>query len=161
MIGFILEEFPPQLMSTVKRLQILFNLLFRFLNLGSAAGIALATAGGAAVGSSLGQLSEKGINHANDEKFQTEGGTFHQFEPENYVGEIILDGVLGGLAAGTTQTAGKFATRKAFGPSLKKLGGGGLKRYVGKRAVENVISKPVTVVAKNGIVVTKDLVKTS
>ena len=130
-----------------------------FLNIGSAAGIALVTAGGAALRSSLGQFSEKGINHANDEEFQAEGGTFHEFKPENYIGEIILAGVLGGLAVGTAQTAGKIATQKTFGPSLKEIGGGGLRRYVGKRAIKNVISKPVTVVAKTGIGVTKDIVK--
>lgn len=72
-----------------------------------------------------------------------------------------MDGVLGGLVAGTTQTAGKFTTQKAVGFSLKKVEGGGLSGYVGKKAVKNVISKPVFVVAKNGIVVTKDIVKTS
>lgn len=72
-----------------------------------------------------------------------------------------MDGVLGGLVAGTTQTAGKFATQKAFGFSLKEVEGGGLRGYVGKKAVKNVISKPVFVVAKNDIVVTKGIVKTS
>ena len=142
-------------------MQILYILLFCFLNQGSAAGITLVTEARVDLGSSLGQLSEKGINHAIDEKFQAESGIFHEFEPENYVGEIILDGVLGGLTAGTTQTAGKFATEKALGPSLKETGSVELKRYVKKRAEENVISKPVSVVAKNGIVVTKEIVITS
>ena len=42
---------------------------FVFLNLNSADGIALVTAGRTALGNSLGQLSEKGINHAYDEVF--------------------------------------------------------------------------------------------
>ena len=42
---------------------------FVFLNLSSADGIALVTAGRTALGNSLGQLSEKGINHAYDEVF--------------------------------------------------------------------------------------------
>ena len=148
-------------MFIAKGVQILYILLFCFLNHGREARIALVTAAGVDLGSSLGQLSEKDITHANDEKFQAKSGAFHEFEPENYVGEIILDGILGGLTAGTTQTAGKFATEKAVGPSLKETGSVELKRYVKKRVEENVISKSVSVVAKNGIVVTKEIVITS
>ncbi|XP_077866224.1 uncharacterized protein LOC144353814 [Saccoglossus kowalevskii] len=99
---------------------------------------------GAALGSTAGQCSEKGINHANDKEFQTSGGTYHDFHAGNFIAEIAIDGALGGICAGTTATAGKTAARKAVGESMKEVGGGGVKRYATKRAVEQVIAKPVT-----------------
>lgn len=108
-------------------------------------------AAGAAAGSAAGQCSEKGINHANDKEFQTNGGTFHDFHGGNFVAEMAFDGVLGGVSAGTTATAGKAASRKAVGESLKKAGGGGASRYIQKRAVEATVAKPVTAVAGKGL----------
>ena len=108
-------------------------------------------AAGAAAGSAAGQCSEKGINHANDKEFQTNGGTFRDFNGGNFVVEMAFDGALGGVSAGTTCTAGKAAARKAVGESLKEAGGGGVKRYAQKRAVEAAIAKPVTAVSSKGL----------
>ena len=103
------------------------------------------------MGSAAGQCSEKGINHSNDKQFQTNGGTFHDFDGGKFVVEMAFDGALGGISAGTTATAGKTAARKAVGESLKEAGGGGAKRYFQKRAVEAAIAKPVTAASGKGL----------
>ena len=64
---------------------------------------------------------------------------------------MAFDGVLGGVSAGTTATAGKAAARKAVGESLKEAGGGGAKRYLQKRAMEAAIAKPVTAASSKGL----------
>lgn len=108
-------------------------------------------AAGAAAASAAGQCSEKGINHSVDEKFQTSGGTFNDFSGGKFVAEMAFDGILGGVSAGTTATAGKAASRKAVGESLKEMGGGGVKRFAQKRAVEAAVAKPVTAVSSKGL----------
>lgn len=109
-------------------------------------------AAGAGLGSIAGQCSEKGINHANDEEFQTNGGTFNDFDAGNFIGETVIDATLGGITAGTTATVGKTAARNAVGESLKSQAvNGGIKRYATKRAVEQVVAKPVTKATEMGI----------
>ena len=103
------------------------------------------------MGSAAGQCSEKGINHSIEKEFQTNGGTFHDFSGGKFAAEMAFDGVLGGVSAGTTATAGKTVARKAVGDSLKEAGGGGIKRYAQKRVVEATIAKPVTAASSKGL----------
>ena len=106
---------------------------------GGMVGGPVGAAAGAGLGSVAGQCSEKGINHANDKEFQTNGGTYHDFDAENFIGEIAINSALGGLSAGTTATVGKSAARKAVGDSLKNQAvTGGVKRYAAKRDMERV-----------------------
>ena len=106
---------------------------------GGMVGGPVGAAAGAGLGSAAGQCSEKGINHANDKEFQTNGGTYHDFDVGNFIGEIAIDSTLGGLGAGTTATVGKSAARKAVGDSLKNQAvTGGVKRYAAKRDMERV-----------------------
>lgn len=59
---------------------------------------------------------------------------------------------MGGITAGTTATVGKTAARNAVGESLKSQAvNGGIKRYATKRAVEQVVAKPVTKATEMGI----------
>ena len=103
---------------------------------------------GAAAGNAAGQCAEKGMNHTNDKEFQTDGGTFHDFNAGNFVGEVALTGAMSVVGSGTSQL-GKAAARGVVGDSLKHAGGGGVKRYVAKRVVENAVKKPANKLAKD------------
>lgn len=48
---------------------------------------------GATVGSIGGQCAEKGINHANDKKFQTSAGTYDNFNAADFAVETAADAV--------------------------------------------------------------------
>eukprot|EP00112_Aurelia_sp_Birch-Aquarium-sp1_P001911 Seg1209.1 transcript_id=Seg1209.1/GoldUCD/mRNA.D3Y31 product="hypothetical protein" protein_id=Seg1209.1/GoldUCD/D3Y31 len=103
---------------------------------------------GASLGSISGQCSEKGINHANDKKFQTGGGTFHNFDAGSFATEVAIDGALAGIGSAAGKV-GKDVARTAVGPSLKEVGGGGVKRYIAKRGCEKAVSAPVAALAGN------------
>ena len=97
-----------------------------------------------------GQCAEKGINHANDKKFQTGGGTFNDFSVGSFAGEMAMTGVMGKMPS-VGGKAGSAAARGFVGESLKEAGGGGAKRYIQKRAVEIAVKKPVNAIVNKGV----------
>ena len=108
-------------------------------------------AAGAALGSAAGQCAEKGINHSIDKRYQTDAGTYNNFDGGEFVKGIAIDGALGGIGSGASNTAGKQASRAVVGESLKEGGKVVVKnagRKVVKRAVEGAVSTGAQTAAK-------------
>ena len=117
---------------------------------GAVAGSLVGPAGaaaGAALGSAAEQCAEKGINHSIDKRYQTDAGTYNNFDGGEFVKEIVIDG----LGSGASSSVGKHASRAVVGESLK-VGGQvvtkNVGRHVGKRADEGVVGKGAKSVAK-------------
>lgn len=97
-------------------------------------------------GSGCGNLLEKTINEiCIDDEYQTSSGNLTNTDLDHFIGEIIVDTAFAGLDAGVISGLGKTASRKVVGESLKQVGGGGIKRYAKKWAVETVVSAPLHV----------------
>ena len=88
---------------------------------------------GASVGNMVGQVGEHGINETTTCK--TDKGDFSDFS----AGGFIAEAGLSAIGTGAGGTVGKSAAGKVVGESVKKAGGGGMKRYVTKRAVESAV----------------------
>lgn len=112
-------------------------------------------AAGAGLGNIAGQCAERGINHAIDEEFQTDAGTFDDFDVEEFGKDLVFDTALGGLGSatgGAIKTAGKEASRAVVGASLKEGGKVVTKnagRYVVKRGVEQAVKQGSKAAQKN------------
>lgn len=120
---------------------------------GSLGGPAGAMAG-AALGNSAGQCAEKGINHAIDEEYQTDAGTFNDFNAGSFVQDLALDTAMGGIGVGATNAVGKQVSRAVVGKSLKESGkaaGKNVGRYVVKRGVEGAVSGEVKAAYKRRV----------
>ena len=106
---------------------------------------------GGALGSVAGQCAEKGINHAIDEEYQTDAGTYDDFDGVEFVKGVAIDGAFGGIGSGASSTVGKVASRAVVGESMKvggKVVTRNVGRYVVKRSVESAVGKGATFAAK-------------
>ena len=105
---------------------------------------------GASLGSAAGQCSEKGINHSIDKEFQTDGGTFDDFNGGKFAAEVAFDGTMGALLGGTQAKVTNAATKRVCGEGMKKAGGGGVTRWAQKKVVKKVVAQPFKEVRKMG-----------
>lgn len=91
---------------------------------------------GAGLGSAVGQLSEHAINERDDVPIKTDKGGISDMKAGSFFLEMGAS-MVGSAAGGTV---GKGISRQVVGKSLKEVGGGGVKRYVTKRAVESAVN---------------------
>ena len=99
---------------------------------------------GAALGSTTGQLFEKHINETIKEPLQTSSGSFQNSDPLNFVAEVLLETATVGVGA-SIAPVGQSTARSIVGT------GGGAKRCVARKAIENGITVPYSQMYKHSV----------